>query len=105
MIHKKIDGDVNWNLGNPEFTFLITGTTLQGDDVKLRKKITFNKDDIEQLLSESKDGKVTKDLIFDDLDPGTYTVTEAVSYTHLDVHKRQVQPGCRWNTSDQWNRR
>ena len=87
VIHKKIDGDVNWNLGNPEFTFLITGTTLQGDDVKLRKKITFNKDEIEQLLSESKDGKVTKDLIFDDLDPGTYTVTEEDDNPYYELEK------------------
>ena len=87
VIHKKINGDVKWNLGEPEFKFLITGKTLDGEEVKLHKTIIFTKEEMQQLLAESKDGKVTKDLIFENLEPGTYTITEEDDDPYYEIEK------------------
>lgn len=87
VVHKKIDGQVKWNLGTPEFSFVLKGTTLDGEEVRLQEKITFTKEEVEQLLTASEDGKVTKDITFDDLEPGTYTITEEDNNPYYELEK------------------
>lgn len=75
IIDKKIKAeDLHFDHGVPTFTFVLSGTTVDGENKKYVQQVTFS----ERYVNENKDsdGYVTNSVIFTGLKAGEYTCTE-----------------------------
>lgn len=80
LLHKKLlASEIPWEKIPDEgltFTFTLKGKTArENKDLEMKKTVTFTKDEIESI--KDADGYVQKDVLFEDIDPGTYTVEES----------------------------
>ena len=76
-ITKALDpGNLNMDVGNPSFTFTLSGTDVYGKKHSYEKQIKFTKAEVEQQMKDHPGDPIELSVTFDDLEYGTYTCDE-----------------------------
>ena len=76
-ITKALDpGNLNMDVGDPSFTFTLSGTDVYGKKHSYEKKIKFTKAEVEQQMKDHPGDPIELSVSFDDLEYGTYTCNE-----------------------------
>ena len=76
-ITKALDpGNLNMDVGNPSFTFTLSGTDVYGKKHSYEKQIKFTKAEVEQQMKDHPGDSIELSVTFDDLEYGTYTCDE-----------------------------
>ena len=76
-ITKALDpGNLNMDVGNPSFTFTLSGTDVYGKKHSYEKQIKFTKAEVEQQMKYHPGDPIELSVTFDDLEYGTYTCDE-----------------------------
>ena len=76
-ITKALDpGNLNMDVGDPSFTFTLSGTDVYGKKHSYEKKIKFTKAEVEQQIKDHPGDPIELSVSFDDLEYGTYTCNE-----------------------------
>lgn len=76
-ITKALDpGNLNMDVGDPSFTFTLSGTDVYGKKHSYEKQIKFTKAEVEQQMKDHPGDPIELSVTFDDLEYGTYTCDE-----------------------------
>ena len=76
-ITKALDpGNLNMNVGDPSFTFTLSGTDVYGKKHSYEKQIKFTKAEVEKQMKDHPGDPIELSVTFDDLEYGTYTCNE-----------------------------
>ena len=76
-ITKALDpGNLNMEVGNPTFTFTLSGTDVYGKKHSYEQQIEFTKEEVEQQRKDHPGEMIELSVTFDDLEYGTYTCNE-----------------------------
>ena len=76
-ITKDLDpGNLNMDVGNPTFTFTLTGTDVYGKKHSYEQSVKFTKDEVEKQMKDHPGDPIRLSVTFDDLEYGTYTCKE-----------------------------
>ena len=76
-ITKALDpGNLNMDVGNPTFTFTLTGTDVYGKKHTYEQDIKFTKEEVEKQMKDHPGDPIRLSVTFDDLEYGTYTCNE-----------------------------
>ena len=85
-ITKALDpGNLNMDVGNPTFTFTLTGTDVYGKKHTYEQDIKFTKEEVEKQMKDHPGDPIRLSVTFDDLEYGTYTCNEGgmIKYFNL----------------------
>lgn len=84
VVQKTIRADeMDWNLWQPTFSFLLEGITDEGKELKETKTITFSKSEAQQAEDEKQ--CLTKEVVFEKLQSGTYTISESGGESYYQI--------------------
>ena len=76
-ITKALDpGNLNMDVGEPSFTFTLSGTDVYGKKHSYEKQIKFTKAEVEKQMKDHPGDPIELSITFDDLEYGTYTCDE-----------------------------
>lgn len=76
-ITKALDpGNLNMDVGDPSFTFTLSGTDVYGKKHSYEKQIKFTKAEVEKQMKDHPGDSIELSVTFDDLEYGTYTCNE-----------------------------
>lgn len=76
-ITKALDpGNLNMDVGDPSFTFTLSGMDVYGKKHSYEKQIKFTKAEVEKQMKDHPGDPIELSVIFDDLEYGTYTCDE-----------------------------
>lgn len=76
-ITKALDpGNLNMDVGEPSFTFTLSGTDVYGKKHSYEKQIKFTKAEVEKQMKDHPGDPIELSVTFDDLEYGTYTCDE-----------------------------
>ena len=76
-ITKALDpGNLNMDVGDPSFTFTLSGTDVYGKKHSYEKQIKFTKAEVEKQMKDHPGDPIKLSVIFDNLEYGTYTCDE-----------------------------
>ena len=76
-ITKALDpGNLNMDVGDPSFTFTLSGTDVYGKKHSYEKQIKFTKAEVEKQMKDHPGDPIELSVTFDDLEYGTYTCDE-----------------------------
>lgn len=76
-ITKALDpGNLNMDVGNPTFTFTLTGTDVYGKKHTYEQDVKFTKEEVEKQMKDHPGDPIELSATFDDLEYGTYTCNE-----------------------------
>ena len=76
-ITKALDpGNLNMDVGDPSFTFTLSGTDVYGKKHSYEKQIKFTKGEVEKQMKDHPGDPIELSVTFDDLEYGTYTCNE-----------------------------
>ena len=76
-ITKALDpGNLNMDVGDPSFTFTLSGTDVYGKKHSYEKQIKFTKAEVEKQMKDHPGDPIELSVTFDDLEYGTYTCNE-----------------------------
>lgn len=76
-ITKALDpGNLNMDVGDPSFTFTLSGTDVYGKKHSYEKQIKFTKAEVEKQMKDHPGDLIELSVTFDDLEYGTYTCDE-----------------------------
>ena len=76
-ITKALDpGNLNMDVGDPSFTFTLSGTDVYGKKHSYEKQMKFTKAEVEKQMKDHPGDPIELSVTFDDLEYGTYTCNE-----------------------------
>lgn len=76
-ITKALDpGNLNMDVGNPTFTFTLTGTDVYGKKHTYEQDVKFTTEEVEKQMKDHPGDPIRLSVTFDDLEYGTYTCNE-----------------------------
>lgn len=76
-ITKALDpGNLNMDIGNPTFTFTLSGTDVYGKKHSYEQNVKFTKDEVEKQMKDHPGDPIKLSVTFDDLEYGIYTCKE-----------------------------
>lgn len=76
-ITKALDpGNLNMDVGNPTFTFTLTGTDVYGKKHTYEQDVKFTKEEVKKQMKDHPGDLIELSATFDDLEYGTYTCNE-----------------------------
>ena len=76
-ITKALDpGNLNMDVGNPTFTFTLSGTDVYGKKHTYEQDVKFTKEEVEKQMKDHPGDPIRLSVTFDDLEYGTYTCNE-----------------------------
>lgn len=77
-ITKALDpGNLNMEVGEPTFTFTLSGTDVYGKKYTASKELIFTKEEVEKQMAEHPGEEISLEVTFEDLEYGTYTCKES----------------------------
>ena len=76
-ITKALDpGNLNMDVGDPSFTFTLSGTDVYGKKHTYEQDVKFTKEEVEKQMKDHPGDPIRLSVTFDDLEYGTYTCNE-----------------------------
>lgn len=76
-ITKDLDpGNLNMDVGNPTFIFMLTGTDVYGKKHSYEQSVKFTKNEVEKQMKDHPGDPIRLSVTFDDLEYGIYTCKE-----------------------------
>ena len=76
-ITKALDpGNLNMDVGDPTFTFTLSGTDVYGKKHTYEQDVKFTKEEVEKQMKDHPGDPIRLSVTFDDLEYGTYTCNE-----------------------------
>ncbi|MGN0332376.1 MAG: SpaA isopeptide-forming pilin-related protein [Lachnospiraceae bacterium] len=101
-IYKIIDSEeISWDKWVPRFEFTLKGIVDNNHSYEEVKAITFTEEEVEVLKQESGSSMIKKEVVFEDLEDGTYTVTESGMEKYYELfHIESDSPGVTVNSDN-----